>query len=68
MEARGSEKGKKNAKKTKKELRKVSHMSMITVNEKNIVDRECRNHKERPMEGPIMGRSKTSKKRKRENS
>lgn len=39
-------------------------MSMVTVNEKNIVDRECRNHTDRPMEGPIVGRSKTSKKKK----
>lgn len=53
-------------KKTKKELRKVSYMSMITVNEKNRAGRECRNCRGRLMEGRIVGRSKTSKKRKRE--
>lgn len=40
-------------------------MSTLTINEKNIVGRECGNCKERPVEGPIVGRSKTSKKRKK---
>jgi len=56
MESKGSEEGKKSVKKTKKELRKISYKSMITVNEKNVADRECRNRKERPMEGPIVGK------------
>lgn len=50
---------------SKKKLREVSYISMITINEENIVDRQCRNCEERAMKGQIVRKSKTSENRKR---
>lgn len=49
---------KNNFKKNKKFLRKVSQMSMIILNEKNIVGRECGKHKEQRVERPVVIKDK----------
>lgn len=58
---------KNNLKNNNRLLKKVSYMSMSILNEKNIVWGKCRKYKERPMDRPVVERSKTCKKRKREN-
>lgn len=44
--------------------RKASRISMIILNKKKVVGRKYGKQKERPMERPVVERSKTSKIRK----